>query len=113
MSWRRKEYERDRGRQRRTVGRKWLAMRHVVLVEEPVCMICGRKASTQVDHKIPLCKGGTDTRDNLQGVCDECHNEKTAEDLGIKPPPNKIGLDGYPIPKGERTNGTNEKERGI
>ena len=97
MSWQRKQHDKHKGQ--RTTGRRWMGMRHVVLIEEPVCMICGRKASTQVDHKIPLCKGGTDTRDNLQGVCDECHDIKTANDLGIKPPPNKIGLDGYPIPK--------------
>lgn len=73
-------------------------MRHVVLVEEPICRICARKASTQVDHIIPLCKGGTDERDNLQGVCDHCHDIKTAQDLDIKSPRQKIGLDGYPIP---------------
>ena len=99
MSWRRKEYERGRGRERRTTGRRWMRMRHVVLIEEPVCKICGRKASTQVDHRLPVCQGGTDERKNLQGVCEDCHEEKTAEDLGIKSPPNKIGIDGYPIPK--------------
>jgi len=99
MSWQRKQYEKSSNKQRRTAGRRWMAMRHVVLVEEPICKICGRKASTQVDHIIPLSQGGTDERDNLQGICDNCHEEKTAKDLGIKPPPNKIGIDGYPIPK--------------
>lgn len=98
MSWQRKQYEKGQDRQERTTGRKWMRMRHVVLVEEPVCKICGRKASRQVDHIIPLSKGGTDTRDNLQGVCDDCHDEKTAKDLNIKSS-NKIGLDGYPIQK--------------
>lgn len=95
MSWFRKQFD----KQKRTRGRRWMNMKHVVLVEEPVCMICGRRASTQVDHKIPISQGGTDERSNLQGVCDMCHDIKTAEDLGIKPPPNKIGLDGYPITK--------------
>jgi 5-methylcytosine-specific restriction endonuclease McrA len=76
-----------------------MAMRKVVLIEEPVCKICGRKPSEQVDHKVPICKGGTDQRDNLQGICDECHDIKTAKDLGIKGPKDKIGLDGYPIKK--------------
>ena len=97
MSWQRKQH--DKHKYHRTTGRRWMSMRHVVLVEEPVCKICGRKASVEVDHKHPVTKGGTDDRDNLQGLCDECHKEKTAKDLGIKPPPNKIGLDGYPIPK--------------
>ena len=77
-----------------------MSMRHVVLVEEPVCKICGRRASTQVDHIIPLSKGGTDERSNLQGTCDECHEKKTADDLGYQPA-KKIGLDGYPIVKEE------------
>lgn len=71
-------------------------MRHVVLVEEPICMVCMRRPSSQVDHKIPLCKGGTDDRENLQGICEKCHDEKTCKDLGIKQR-DKIGIDGYPI----------------
>lgn len=104
MSWQRKTFDKNKHNKKkykRTTGRRWMSMRHVVLVEEPVCMICGRRSSTEVDHIIPVCKGGTDIRDNLQGVCDECHAEKTAKDLGIKPPPNKVGIDGYPIPKEE------------
>ena len=96
MSWHRKQY--DRSTQRRTTGRRWVGMRHVVLVEEPVCRACGRKPSTQVDHIIPLCKGGTDSRDNLQGICFECHEIKTAKDLGVRQAI-KIGLDGYPVPR--------------
>jgi len=90
MSWHRKNDE------KRTRGRRWMELRHVVLVEEPVCMICGRAPATEVDHIIPISKGGTDHRDNLQGACHECHDIKTCNDLGIKRPV-PIGLDGYPI----------------
>jgi len=82
---------------KRTRGRRWLRLRHVVLVEEPVCMICGRKPSTQVDHIKPVTDGGTDERSNLQGTCDDCHDIKTRKDLGLKDKPAKIGLDGYPM----------------
>jgi len=71
-------------------------MREVVLIEEPVCMICGVKPSVEVDHILPLCKGGTDLRDNLQGVCSACHDDKTRADLGIKKKV-PIGMDGYPV----------------
>ena len=81
----------------RTRGRRWLKLRHVVLVEEPACRICERKPSEEVDHIIPVSKGGTDRRDNLQGVCFECHEKKTRKDLGLKDKPHKIGIDGYPI----------------
>jgi len=104
MSWKRKQCDK---KQMRTRGRRWMSLRHVVLVEEPVCMMCGRKASTQVDHKTPVSKGGTDERDNLQGVCLECHETKTAADLGIKRGCVKTGLDGYPIKQG----GGDEKEQ--
>lgn len=80
----------------RTRGRRWLALRHVVLVEQPLCAICCKKASEEVDHIKPLCSGGKDDRDNLQGLCKACHEEKTAKDLNLKPV-RHIGLDGYPI----------------
>ncbi len=81
---------------KRTRGRRWMDMRHVVLVEEPVCAVCDRRPSVEVDHIIPLCQGGTDARDNLQGICLECHEDKTRVDLGMKVKPVAIGLDGYP-----------------
>ena len=74
-----------------------MALRHVVMVEQPVCAVCERKASREVDHIIPISKGGTDQRDNLQGVCLECHEDKTRRDLGLRKRPDQIGLDGYPI----------------
>jgi 5-methylcytosine-specific restriction enzyme A len=82
---------------KRTRGRKWMRLREMVLIEEPVCMLCGQRPSTQVDHKKPVSEGGTDERDNLQGVCYDCHDAKTRNDLGIKHTPRKIGIDGYPI----------------
>ena len=45
-------------------------------------------AATQRDHIVALAKGGEDTEANTQALCDECHREKTAEDLGqtYRPP---------------------------
>ena len=84
-------------KEKRTRGRRWMALRHVVMVEEPVCSICKRRPSVQVDHIVPVSKGGKDDRQNLQGVCLECHELKTRDDLGIKKLMVKIGIDGYPI----------------
>ncbi len=36
---------------------------------------------TQVDHTIPLHKGGPDTDANKRLLCNECHAAKTLEDL--------------------------------
>lgn len=75
-------------------------MRQVVLTEEPLCRICKAqgiiKPSVQVDHIQPISKGGTDLRDNLQGICLECHIDKTAQENGTIP----IGIDGYPVKHG-------------
>lgn len=81
----------------RTRGRRWMRLRHVVLVEEPVCKICGRKPSVEVDHIMPISKGGTDERDNLQGVCLECHEEKTRKDLGLGRKKVPTSVNGYPF----------------
>lgn len=39
----------------------------------PACMI-------EVDHTVPLIGGGTDTADNVQGLCVPCHRAKTASE---------------------------------
>ena len=82
----------------RTTGKKWQRMRSIVLKEEPLCRICDGKGqvtpSAEVDHIVPLARKGTDNRDNLQGVCIECHKAKTAVENGYQIR-KTIGLDGY------------------
>jgi CRISPR/Cas system Type II protein with McrA/HNH and RuvC-like nuclease domain len=49
------------------------------------CCICGRTAKEtklEVDHKIPVSKGGTDSLDNLWTLCIDCNRGKS--DLQIK-----------------------------
>ncbi len=57
------------------------ALRKSFFREHPLCVECERKGqtaeATQLDHIIPLFKGGTDDRENLQGLCAECHRIKT------------------------------------
>lgn len=64
-----------------------------------LCVCCaglGRTTvATEVDHILPLFKGGTDDLENLQSLCGECHARKTAEDMGHRHRPT-IGLDGWP-----------------
>ena len=50
------------------------------------CQDQGRvTAAEELDHVTALCNGGTDTADNRQPLCKECHRTKTAEDLGRAP----------------------------
>lgn len=44
-------------------------------------------SALDVDHVIPLYKGGTDTADNVQALCQTCHVIKTREDAGCSKAP--------------------------
>lgn len=70
--------ERIRGRRLQDIRSSW-RMRAPLCVE---CEKAGRvRLWTQLDHIIPLFKGGADHDSNRQGLCDECHAVKTREDM--------------------------------
>ena len=41
------------------------------------CELAGKLEAYDLDHIIPLWKGGEDTEDNLQALCPACHRGKT------------------------------------
>lgn len=51
---------------------------------KPLCVACeeaGRTSlATELDHIVPLWKGGADAPHNRQGLCSPCHAAKTAEE---------------------------------
>ena len=60
----------------------WHKIRARILMRDPFCVPMlthdTKLASTQVDHIVPIHKGGSATADdNLQGICDDCHARKT------------------------------------
>ena len=62
-------------------GRRLPAELHArVLAEEPVCRLCGTRASRHVDHVVSVSRRPDlfGVRSNLQGVCPPCHRSKTA-----------------------------------
>jgi len=83
----------------RTRGRKWMAMRSLFLANNPLCVACKKTGritmATEVDHILPLFKGGTDDLENLSALCAEHHREKTNQDLGYKAS-KRVGVDGVP-----------------
>ena len=85
---------------KRIRGRKLQARRRSILGKQPLCVACqasGKVAAAAVlDHKVALVNGGADTEDNLQPLCQACHDRKTAADLGHRPKP-IIGPDGWPV----------------
>ena len=64
----------------RGYGAAWRKLRIMILARDPICVRCGRMPSVVVDHLKPKARGGDDSPDNLQGLCDSCHTKKTASD---------------------------------
>lgn len=69
-------------------SKAWRDLRAQVLAEEPLCRMCTARGlivpTTDVDHIEDAREDYTDdnSRDNLQGLCHECHSLKTARDMG-------------------------------
>jgi len=65
-------------------GRPWARKREGILLRDPLCvkhLAAGVTiASVEVDHIVPIEQGGSDDDSNLQGLCHDCHAEKTADE---------------------------------
>ena len=62
------------------------------------CVYCGtspRENEIHIDHKIPLCKGGTNNDDNLVASCMECNLGKGSNMLLNEPEIDTEGLNEY------------------
>lgn len=96
----------------RVRGRILQRVRQRIMQGQPLCKICeGAGLVTpgqEMDHIVPLFKGGSNEDDNLQMLCVECHRKKSADDLGVIYKPT-IGLDGWPV--GPDTGWAGEKSR--
>lgn len=70
----------------RITGRRLQERNARLFARDPLCVKCrvaGRvRPVTQWDHDIPLHLGGADDESNLQGLCDDCHDAKTAAEAG-------------------------------
>lgn len=72
----------------RITGTRLQKIRHQHYKRNPLCVECLKKDPPvirqweELDHIIPLHLGGTDTDDNRQGLCGECHQLKTTGEAG-------------------------------
>jgi 5-methylcytosine-specific restriction protein A len=70
----------------RMSSRPWSRLRAHVLSSHPLCAHCRREgrvsAATDVDHIVPLWRGGSNDLANLQPLCGPCHAVKTAGEAG-------------------------------
>jgi 5-methylcytosine-specific restriction protein A len=84
----RRELERERSRRRRAERgprvygtKRWQMARKHKLFQNPLCEACGTKVATEVDHTVPLDRGGDPfALENLSSLCSPCHWAKTARE---------------------------------
>lgn len=71
---------------KRGYGRQHRKRRARYLAEHPLCVHCEREgivaAATELDHVVPLRRGGADDESNWQGLCHTHHSIKTAREDG-------------------------------
>lgn len=48
------------------------------------CACCGKESKLTVDHVIPLIKGGTNSIDNIQPLCQSCNSKKGVKILDYR-----------------------------
>lgn len=63
----------------------WRNLRKAFITQHPICEECKKKGiitpATVVDHIVPINEGGAAlSPDNLQSLCDRCHNKKSASE---------------------------------
>lgn len=82
----------DHGRKRCSMskhsnGRVSLSRRFEVLKRDQfTCQYCGKSGcKLEVDHVVPVSKGGADTIENLRTACFDCNRGKSASSIGDLP----------------------------
>lgn len=85
-------------------GRPWRRKRDQVLLRDQYlcqCEQCGgqRLLADEVDHIVPLSRGGTDDLSNLRAINKDCHKAKTAREASGSSQA-AVGTDGWPTPGG-------------
>lgn len=58
-----------------------VVMRQIVARDGAGCFICGSTDNLDLDHIQPTSQGGTQDVENLQFLCETCHNQKSSEEI--------------------------------
>jgi len=92
-------------RHERGYGSAWDKLRKEIIARDmglcQPCLKAGNVTPFQaVDHIKPKSSGGTDDQDNLQCICNDCHDAKTTAEGALaqgRTPRRAIGADGWPV----------------
>lgn len=80
-----RRYQRDPKINRR-YDHRWRTIRNRYIHAHPICEQCERDGritpAQEVDHILPLDRGGSHDEANLQALCKPCHSAKTAREDG-------------------------------
>ena len=63
----------------RPASRKHLSAskrKRILLRDKGRCVKCGSKKNLEIDHVVPLARGGSNRLENLQLLCQECNRSK-------------------------------------
>lgn len=74
-----------KSRHERGYGSKWYKLRDLVLKRDSyLCQTCLRNGiitqAKEVDHIKNKASGGSDSLDNLESICTDCHKKKTIKE---------------------------------
>lgn len=84
-------------------GYQWKKLRREAKRElDYRCQHCGSTERLELDHIVNRARGGSDTLDNVQWLCHECHRVKSSREATARrgrfrratPPPLGLGRDG-------------------
>lgn len=63
-------------RMRAAGGEIQIKLKAFIFSRDKVCLLCGADTDLTVDHIIPISKGGTNRKGNLQALCRSCNSRK-------------------------------------
>ena len=80
------KHKRDPDEKKFYSSQRWQRMRMSKLLADPLCELCykaGRVVvATVAHHVMPRKEGGADTMDNLQSLCNACHEREHPRGFG-------------------------------
>src|SRR5688572_544069 len=75
QAWIKGDYDKDRlrGRALQQRRQRWFRL-------HPMCARCYVRPAEELDHVVPLSRGGSDDESNISGLCKPCHQEKSLKE---------------------------------